>query len=275
MTATRTSKYLGLFSVCGLLLFYLLSFFFKIGFYFDASYQNYQEWFPNFHLPAFLFFKFSFPALLAVWSLSFSLRLYAIAVNIAVSISLFLSFSLLTCYCFSQLQFEKAIQMVWLVVFIEVFKISYPSVVAIAKQYVRQINFTKTYSFGFFFLYIFLCLAMPDSFLPFYKFTMYNKMSKNDHLFLIRDKNNQLVPIQKYFQLNSKGISLLQQKTFSSNLASQNSSCPQSEHLWKVILSYNNRSLPFDSLFLLQSNFQINNGVITPHEQLVYAAKVE
>lgn len=276
MITTKKTNFFLFSPAVGLLLCYLADYLFNISFYFDAFYPTYQLWFPNGFFAAFLFFKLLLPVLIATWAISFFGRTTVVVIGKIATTTVCLFIIALVSYLISYLQFKKTIQIVWLVAFAELLKIAYPLVINIAKKFSQQKLLSHLWACSFFFLYIFFCIVLPDSFLPFYKFTMYNSMSKNDYLFLLRDKNNQLVPIQQYFKLNSKGLNQLYLYTTNLNGSNLNTDNKQYEQLWENILKYNNNNpLPVDSLFLIQSNLMIINGVITTKEKLIHAAKVE
>lgn len=162
-----------------------------LDYFFTATFKQHQVWYPNFYLPTFLGAKLLHGLLYSVWLLlvlpkrAFKNNRILIVFIIAMAVSLLL-----------QLIDFSIVKILFLpLVVIEIATWSFPLILNTWSFLIKK-KHTTTY--GFLLTYILLCLIVPDHFLPFYEFSMFNAMEPKAKVILFRNTNGEVVPLTSF-----------------------------------------------------------------------------
>ncbi len=170
---------------------------FSFDFYFDGSFHQHQSWFPRLFFFSYLFCRLLLPLIYCAWLIGFLLnRNIKSLTKWPLFLSLLFVLSFIIQYYFS-IKVALYIGVPLICICMGALLSPYTILKHIPKPALPWFIVEKT---GIFFLYMILCIILPR-FHPFAKYTMFDKFSDTTFVYLLRDDNELLIPINKYSSL--------------------------------------------------------------------------
>lgn len=191
-TGWRSPKLLTGAGIGGWLLVQLLMLWLPPSFLFEGSFSKHQLWFRHGYVLSYIFFNTLFPLLYALWWLGMMQLFKVPGKKIVLPGQTVLVIALQHYWGYAGVAPYGYVLLLILLFFL-------------VRPYTKRISgasfLAKAAGGSFLFVgYIALCLALPR-FHPFAKYTMFNKFPDVTYVYLLRNENNELVPIEKYSKL--------------------------------------------------------------------------
>lgn len=240
------------------------------GHYFEATWHLYPQWFPVFYLPAFLFFKTCYPLLYGLMVYK-ALCAYRPAKPVAA-----VAAALLHTAAVVLLQYKTHYPVVavygLLPAALLVLAHYKPKLTAPRFLNKPQPQLQALVSGSFLFVgYVVLCLLLPR-FHPFAGYIMFNKFPEKTTVYLLRNKQGQLVPLEKYSHLKNDNLFVF--KAFVELQHNHPNSPPVVNSTYnlcqQLAAQYRaNRkqgTIPFDSLTIYEANFSLQQNKVVKDE---------
>lgn len=161
---------------------------YSLDYFFTATFKQHQVWYPNFYLLVFLSVKLLYGLFYSGWLLLIIPKIFF--KNSAVLKVIVVALGVLVLLQFTNFYFVKSLFLLLLVIEIAVWNL--PLVLKAFSLFKRE---KDTTTYGFLLAYLLLCLVMPDHFLPFYKFSMFNAMEPKAKVILFRNTKDEVVPL--------------------------------------------------------------------------------
>ena len=145
------------------------------------------------------------------------------------------------------------------------------------KQKISLVYISRILTTCFLFaLYIILCLILPR-FHPFAKYTMFNKFPETTYAYLLRDENNQLIPLEQFSNLKNDYLyttSVAINTAHGFAYGKNNENPFEEKEMSNELVSHyfknlKTGTLPFDSVKLCKATFTLRNNKLVMNEKLL------
>lgn len=165
--------------------------FYSLDCLFTATYKQHQVWYPNLFVISFLSTKLLYSLFYSLWFFLIvpkgfleekSRKVQVVTTVVAVFIVLFV-------LGFVNFEWLKILFVPLMILEIIIWFL--PLIFMLFARYVKM-------KFAILLVYAILCLVMPDHFLPFYKFSMFNTMKPSGKIILFKDESGKLIPFVKF-----------------------------------------------------------------------------
>ena len=279
MKANR-HKLILILNLVAVLLLPLLNWFNPIDFYFEDSLAAHQKCFPSFYFFTYLFFKLFFPVANGI--ILYGMLRFQFKTENRIVFLLILIQSMLLFFVLQTIGFVAASLYVYLLLLISVsvfawgkYKNEIAKCITVAKE-------SKVITGGFLFtIYITLCLLLPRAY-PFAKYTMFNKFSEHTSVFLLRNNQQELVPLNEYSTVDGNHLFELYVATNEQHgfmyLSNEEKEVEQQlvcKELLHSIFADLKKPIPFDSISLNRIDYFLEQNKIASHEKQLYKCAVE